>query len=240
MTEPMLIVENVTKTFGGLVALDQVSFKFNKGEIIGLIGPNGAGKTTLFNVITGFYKPDQGKVFYRGKNITGLPTYNITSEGIGRTFQIVRPLENLTVFDNALIGAFLKAENRHNAMKIAYDALEYVGLVSKIDQYAGSLNLAEKKKLELAKILTLNPQLLFLDEVAAGLNESEINEMIDLIKKLHNEGKTIVLIEHVMLFVMGLVDRIIVLNYGKKIADGSKNEVANDEKVIDAYLGEEE
>ncbi|MGB9729342.1 MAG: ABC transporter ATP-binding protein [Thermoprotei archaeon] len=236
----ILLVENVTKKFGGLTALDNVSFKVNEKEIVGLIGPNGAGKTTLFNVITGFYKPEYGKIIYKNMDITKLHPYEISKLGIARTFQIPRPLSNLTVLENVLIGAFTGYRNQKDAVEKAYEILQFVGLDNKYDIKAGLLNVVEKKKLELARALALNPKLMLLDEIAAGLNPSELNEMIKLIKMLNNEGKTLIVVEHVMKFVTEVAERLIVLHYGKKIADGSKDEILKDIKVIEAYLGAEE
>jgi len=233
----ILKVSGVTKRFGGLVALRNVSMEVKKGEIVGLIGPNGAGKTTLLNVITGFLKPESGNVYFMERDITGWPPYDIVPLGIARTFQIVKPLSNLTVLENVLTGAFMRHKDKNEAVERSKTALNTVGLGDKLDLKAGLLNIVEKKKLELARALVLEPKLLLLDEVASGLNPVEIEEMISLLKKLNAEGMTMVVIEHVMKFIMNLVDRLVVLHYGEKIAEGPKEEIANDPRVIEAYLG---
>jgi branched-chain amino acid transport system ATP-binding protein len=236
----MLECKGITKKFGGLTALSKVDFVINKGEIIGLIGPNGSGKTTLFNIISGFLRPDEGRVYFEGKDITGCKPNKIAQLGIGRTFQIPAPLEEFTVFTNVALGAQYagKMKNVHEVKDYVFKILDFVGLLKKKDTVAKNLNMVERRFLELARALSIKPKLLLLDEVLAGLNEAEVKEAVQLIKRIRDEwGITIFMVEHVMKAIMSISDRVIVLNYGVKIADGKPTEVASDEAVIQAYLG---
>ncbi len=236
----LLSVQGVTKRFGGLQALTSLIFDLPEGQILGLIGPNGAGKTTLFNVINGVYPPEEGRVIFRDKDVTATKTYHHARMGMARTHQIVQPLNELTVRENVMVGACFGRENQSlgNATKIAEEVLEFVGLAVRSDQLAGSLNVAQKKRLELARALASRPYLLLLDEVLAGLNPSEISGMVETVKKIRQRGVTIIMIEHVMKAIMNVSDRIIVLDYGEQIAEGTPEEISANERVIEAYLGD--
>lgn len=207
---------------------------------MGLIGPNGAGKTTLFNVINGVYGPDEGKIIFRDEDVSGKAPYELARRGLARTHQIVRPLNDLTVRENVMVGSCFGREGNGlaEAAVIAEEVIEFVGLKARSDQLAGSLNVAQKKRLEMARALASRPYLLLLDEVLAGLNPSEIGTMVETIRNIRQQGVTIIMIEHVMHAVMNVSDRIIVLDYGQQIAEGSPQEIANDARVIEAYLGD--
>ncbi len=236
----LLRTENVVKRFGGLVAVHQVSFELYEGEILGLIGPNGAGKTTLFNCINGIYRPEEGRIFFRGTDITGWSPSRLAHMGMARTFQIVRPLAELTVRENVMVGAAF-GEKRlplAQAARVADEVLAFLGLADRADQLAGSLNVAQKKRLELARALASQPRLLLLDEVLAGLNPKEVDEMVETIRRIREQGITILMIEHVMRAIMNLSDRILVLDFGELIAEGTPEEIAQNERVIKAYLGD--
>jgi branched-chain amino acid transport system ATP-binding protein len=236
----ILQVENVSKRFGGLQALGNVTFSLPEGQILGLIGPNGAGKTTLFNVINGVYKPEQGRVTFRGEDVTGRRTYDLAHMGLARTHQIVRPLNELTVRDNVMVGACFGREDHSlkTAGEIADEVLGLCGAGRAGGQLASSLNVGQKKRLEMARALAAQPFLLLLDEVLAGLNPSEIAQMVETVRAIRNQGITIIMIEHVMHAVMTVSDRMIVLDYGRQIAEGTPEEIANNPQVIEAYLGD--
>jgi branched-chain amino acid transport system ATP-binding protein len=237
--QTILSIKGLRKSFGGLLALNDVDFDIFPGQIVGLIGPNGAGKTTLFHLVSGFYKPDHGTISFKGTELTGLRADQVCKIGISRAFQIVRPFIGLTVFQNVLIGSFNRAQNRREAHHQCLNTLELTGLTKFKDQRANHLTLAGKKRLEIAKALSTNPEVLLLDEVMAGLTPVETEEIMVLIRTINSRGITIIAIEHVMAAIMSLSHRIVVLNYGKKIAEGTPEEIANNEDVIGVYLGEE-
>ena len=234
----LLRIENVTKKFGNLVANEDVSFTVNEHEIVSLIGPNGAGKTTLFNSISGYYPPTSGKVYFKGQDITGKPAYEICRLGITRTFQVVQTLKEMTVEENVMTGAFLHTRSRKQAQRDAAEILERTRLTEKKNIRGGSLTIIDKKRVEIARALATRPQLLMLDECMAGLNQTEIKDVMELCVRLKEEGLSLLVVEHIMEAIMPISDRIVVLNAGKKIAEGLPQEIVNNEEVIKAYLGD--
>ncbi len=234
-----LDVMELTKSFGGLVANNKISFSLEKGEIIGLIGPNGAGKTTLFNCIVGYYRPDSGKVFFKGQDITGKKPHQTNRAGIGRTFQIMKVTSGLTVLENVMVGAFCRVEDRNTARKQGEEILEFMGLTKIKNFYINELPIAMQRMVGMARVLATRPELLMLDEVASGLNPKEIEDIVHLLWRINQEmGITLLLIEHIMEMVMKVSQRVIVLDGGEKIAEGPPSQVVMDENVIKAYLGE--
>ena len=237
----MLQGEKITKRFGGLVAVSRLDFEIREGEVVGLIGPNGSGKTTLFNVISGLYKPEEGMLTFRGKRIEGRKPYEVSKMGIGRTFQIVKPLLNMTVVENIAIGALYGREgvrDMKSALARSEEILHFTGLKKRKDVLAENLKLADRKRLEIARAMATRPEILLLDEVFAGLNETEIDEAIRLVKGIQQKfGTTIFIIEHVLKAIMKTCSRVIVINFGEKIAEGTPEEVTRNSGVIEAYLG---
>jgi branched-chain amino acid transport system ATP-binding protein len=237
MTSPILAVEQLSKRFGGLYAVRDASLNVEAGRITAVIGPNGAGKTTLFALIAGFETPDQGRVVYEDADITGRPAHWLARQGIARTFQIVQPFAGLSVLENIAVGAHLHVAQRDEALAAAAEVAKRVGLENALNQYAATLTLAGRKRLELARALATSPKLLLLDEVLAGLNPSEIRDMLPVIRSLRESGVTILMIEHVMQAVMSLAEHVYVLVEGHVIAQGTPAEVAVNPQVIEAYLG---
>ncbi|PYN31671.1 MAG: ABC transporter ATP-binding protein [Candidatus Rokuibacteriota bacterium] len=235
----MLTLERVTKRFGGLTAVREVSLDVRAGDLLGIIGPNGAGKTTLFNVISGYYRPDGGRVVFDGRDVGGLPPHVICRLGLTRTFQLVKPFGNLSVMDNAMIGALTRLGRVRVARLEAERVIATCGLTPHAAARAKALPIGLRKRLEVARALATRPRLLLLDEVMAGLNPSELAGMIELIRRLHADGVTLIVIEHIMAAMMRLARRIVVLHHGEAIAEGTPGEIAHDRRVIDAYLGEE-
>ncbi|MGD0266601.1 MAG: ABC transporter ATP-binding protein [Candidatus Methylomirabilota bacterium] len=235
----ILQAENLTKAFGGLAALKAVSFGMEEGEILGLIGPNGAGKTTLFNVISGFFRSDQGRVIFAGETVSHLKAPKLCRSGLVRTFQVVKPFGNLTALQNVMVGSFLRTADPGLARERALEVMDLVGLSGRRDTAAKSLTISDRKRLEVARALATRPRLLLLDEVMAGLNPTELVQMLEILKRIRDQGVTLLVIEHIMAAIMTISGRILVLHHGEKIAEGAPKEVAGDKRVIDAYLGEE-
>jgi len=235
----ILEIKNLSKAFGGLLAVNDVSFNVDEGEIVGLIGPNGSGKTTTFNCINQFFPVTSGDILFKGKSIIGLKTHQICHLGIGRTFQVVKPLARMTVLENVTASAFCRVNTIKEAKNEALRVLEFCNLADQSNKLAKSLPIAGRKRLEIARSLATKPELLLLDETAAGLNPGELDEAIDLIKKIRDNGISILIVEHIMKVIMTISDRIHAINFGQTIAEGAPEEVANNPAVIEAYLGEQ-
>lgn len=234
----LLSATRLTKSFLGLMAVKEVDFSINQGEILGLIGPNGAGKTTLFNMISGYYRADQGQVVFNGEDVTRLSPHQICKRGMARTFQIVKPFGKLSSLENIMVGAFNRTKSYAEATEIAEHYLTFVGLDHKKDTQVKELTIGDQRRLEMARALATGPRLLILDEVMAGLTPTEVSLVMDLVRKVRQDGVTVLMIEHIMAALMKLSDRVLVLHHGEKLAEGTPNEIVNNPKVIDAYLGE--
>ena len=234
----LLEIKNVSKHFGGLKAVDQVDLSIEEGQIFGLIGPNGAGKSTLFNCVAGLYAPTYGQVFFKGDEITGMKPWDICNKKIARTFQLVKPFKMKTVLYNTMVGSYIRSTNPAEVRDMALDVLERMHLADKKHILAKSLTIADRKRLELARAMATNPEMLLLDECMAGLRPNEVDEILDVIRGIRDSGVTIFVIEHIMRAIMALSDRIAVIHFGEKIVEGTPEEVSTDEKVIKAYLGD--
>jgi branched-chain amino acid transport system ATP-binding protein len=233
----ILEVNQLGINFGGLKAVDDLTFHVQQGEILGLIGPNGAGKSTTFNMLSGALKPTKGKIIYRGEEIQGMKPWKVCQKGISRTFQKIKVFADMTVLENAMVGTFLKTNDKRAAIRKSEEVLETIGLVDKKDQLAKNLTLADRKKLEIARTLCNDPDLLLVDEMMCGLTNQEMEEMMKLLRELNAAGKTLIVVEHIMAIIMSLSDRLVVLDHGQLIAEGTPQEVGKNEKVIEAYLG---
>lgn len=237
MSGTHLAVSSVSKRFGGLVAVDDVSFEIGRGDLVSLIGPNGAGKTTLFNILTGQLTPSKGTIHFEGQDIGRMRPNQRAELGFGRTFQISQTLTSLSVLENAMIGAFLNTSKLEAAAAVAYASLEQVGLAARAGDRAGHLTLGERRRLEVARALSLGPRILLLDEVMAGLNQTEVTRIVDLVQSLNEMGHTIVVIEHNLKVVRAFSKRVLVLERGALLAEGTADEVLSDPRVIEAYVG---
>lgn len=234
----LLEVEGITKRFGGLVAVRDLSFAVNQGEILGMIGPNGAGKTTAFNMIAGYYKPNAGRILFNQEEITGLRPDLVCRKGIARTFQVVKPFKEISVLDNVIVGAYIDTRDAKVARQNAEEVLEFLNMSSYANKLAGGLPVGWRIRLEIAKALATKPKMLLLDEAMAGLRPNETEEIIEMVQQIRRQGVAILLVEHVMKVIMSLADRIIVIHHGEMISIGEPGNVVKDPAVIDAYLGE--
>jgi branched-chain amino acid transport system ATP-binding protein len=231
-------LREISKRFGGLMAVNGVSFQVEKGEIFGLIGPNGSGKTTIFNLINHYYALTAGDILFKDRSIKGLKPHQICHLGVGRTFQVVKPLKRMSVLENVMASAFCRVNTFREARDLAMETLDFCNLLPERDKLAKSLPIAGRKRLEITRAMATKPELLLLDETAAGLNPGELDEAIDLIKRIRDRGITIIIVEHIMKVIMSISDRIHAINYGQTIAEGKPEQVANNKEVIEAYLGE--